>query len=95
MIPVAQRILGDSHDHTLSMRSIYANALYQDTCATLDDLSEAVTTFEDTARIARRVLGGAHPSTVNMERALQNARAALHARDTPQPSSPPPSSESA
>jgi len=95
MIPVAQRILGDSHDHTLSMRSIYANALYQDTCATLDDLSEAVTTFEDTARIARRVLGGAHPSTVNMERALQHARAALRARDTPQPSSPPPSSESA
>ena len=83
MIPVAQRILGDSHDHTLSMRSIYANALYQDTCATLDDLSEAVTTFEDTARIARRVLGGAHPLTSAIEEALRNARAALAACKTP------------
>ena len=30
--------------------------------ATLDDLREAVTTLEDTERIARRVLGGAHPT---------------------------------
>ena len=28
--------------------------------ATLDDLHEAATTYEDTERIARRVLGGAH-----------------------------------
>ena len=81
-LPVAQRILGDSHDHTLSMRSIYANALYQDTCATLDDLREAVTTFEETSRIARRVLGGAHPLTKRMEIDLKNSRAVLRARET-------------
>ena len=55
--------------------------------ATLDDLREAVTTLEDTERIARRVLGGAHPVTKGIEHNLPNARAALHAREATQPSS--------
>ena len=59
--------------------------LSKDAGATLGDLREAVTTLEDAGRIARRVLGGAHPSTVNMERGLQHARAALRARETPPP----------
>ena len=80
---MARRILGDSHDHTLSMRSIYANALYQDTCATLDDLSEATTTLEETERIARRVMGGLHPTTMGIENALRVARAVLRAREKP------------
>ena len=41
-------------------------ALYFDAAATLDDLREAVATLEDAERIARRVLGGAHPLTVNV-----------------------------
>jgi hypothetical protein len=73
-IPVAQRVLGMSNDLTLRMRWIYGDALYEADGATLDDLREAVTTLEDTARIARRVLGGAHPFTVHIERTLQNAR---------------------
>ena len=65
--------------------------LYNDTGATLDDLREAVTTFEDAGRIARRVLGGAHPIARSIETNLRNARAALHARETlSQPLSPPP-----
>ena len=48
--------------------------------ATLDDLREAVTTLEDTGRIARRVLGGSHPTTRAIEGALRDARAALQAR---------------
>ena len=55
----------------------------EDPAATLDDLREAVTTLEDAERIARRVLGSAHPTTANIERNLQNARAALRARETP------------
>ena len=51
--------------------------------ATLDDLHEAVTTLEDTVRIARRVLGGAHPLTSSIERSLRRSRAALCARETP------------
>ena len=62
---------------------MYAEALYEDDSATLNDLREAVTTLEDTARIARRVLGGAHPSTKGIEVYLQDARAALRAREGP------------
>ena len=61
----------------------YARALYGDPDATLDDLREAVTTFEDMTRIARRVLGAAHPVTTGMEKDLPNARAALRAREAP------------
>ena len=55
----------------------HAMALYKDASATLDDLREAVTTLEDVERIARRVLGGAHPLTTGFERELRNARAVL------------------
>ena len=67
------------------MRGCYAEALHDDPSATLDDFREAVTTLEDIARIARRVLGGEHPKTEGMERALRRARAHLHARETPPP----------
>ena len=49
--------------------------------ATLDDLREAVTTLEETERTARRVLGGAHPTTAGIGEVLQEARAALSARE--------------
>ena len=83
MIPVARRVLGENNGITLRMRSGYANALYRDDDATLDDLYEAVTTLEETDRIARRVLGSAHPLTGGIERDLQKCRATLGARETP------------
>ena len=49
--------------------------------ATLDDLREAVETLEETTRIARRTLGGAHPLTVDMEKSLRKSRAVLAARE--------------
>ena len=61
-------------------------ALYADPAATLDDLREAVTTLEDAERIARRVLGGAHPVLAKIANSLRNARAALRAREETQPS---------
>ena len=66
----------------LTMRSLYAEALHRADGATIKDLREAVTTIEDTERIARRVLGGAHPLTATFERDIQRARAALRARET-------------
>ena len=83
MIPVARRFLGESNEHTLKMRWNYAAALYNDEGATLDDLREAVTTLEDTARRARRALGGAHPIATGLGFELPRARAALDARETP------------
>ena len=69
------------------MRWCYAEALYKDGSVPLDDLRESVTTLEQTERIARRVLGGAHPVTVGIEGALGKSRAALHAHETPSGSS--------
>ena len=66
------------------MRTNYARSLYSDDDATLDDLREAVTTLEDTERTARRVLGGTHPVASAIEDGLQEARAALSARETPE-----------
>jgi len=80
-IPVARRVIGEGHTVTLKMRSTYATALCRDDAATLDDLREAVTTLEDTERTARRVLGGAHPTAVGIEKSLQKARATLRARE--------------
>ena len=62
---------------------LYAGALQHDPDATLDGLHEAVTTLEEIYGTARRVFGGAHPLTEGIEKSLQNARAALGARETP------------
>ena len=56
--------------------------------ATLEDLREAVTTLEDTERVARRVFGGTHPLTSAIEGKLRKSQAALRrARETPSPGS--------
>ena len=61
----------------------YAKARCTDPDATLDDVREAVTTLEDTERIARRVFGCTHPMTKEIAFRLQNARATLRTRETP------------
>ena len=81
-MPVARRVLGDSNDTTLRTRWIYAQTLYMDDNATLDDLRAAESTLKDTVRLVRRMLGGAHPITVAMEKSLRTARAALRARES-------------
>ena len=54
---------------------------YKDPGATLDNLREAATTLEEIEPTARRVLGGAHPVTVDIERALRVSQAKLDARE--------------
>ena len=80
MMPVARRVLGENNSLTLKMRRAYGEALYKDPGATLDDLNEAVKTLEETARTARRVMGGSHPLAVAIEKSLLRSRAALRAR---------------
>ena len=79
----ARRVFGENHETTLKIRWTYAQTLYEDDGTTLDDLREAVTTLEETRRVARRVLGGAHPVAGEIEENLLLARAALRARETP------------
>ena len=79
-IPVARRVLGKNSDIMLKMRWLYANTLYMDARATLDDVREAVATLEDVARLWTRIFGGAHPETQKVQGALKDARKALAAR---------------
>ena len=79
-IPVAQRVRGQS-EVTFNLRWYYADALYKDPAFTLDDLREAVTTLEEIQRAARRVLGGAHPTTIGIEHDLRVFRANLPTRE--------------
>jgi len=79
---MAQRLLGASDEFMFKMRGCYADALYSDPDATLSELRDAVTRFEDLARDARRVFGSAHPFVVGaIGKSLQAARAALRARE--------------
>ena len=80
-VPMVRRVLGENDELMIKMRWNYARTLYEDPDATLDDLREAVTTLEETTRIARRVFGGAYPLTMGIERELRDARAALAARE--------------
>ena len=85
-MPVARRVLGENHETALSMGKTYAMALFLDNKATLDDLREAVTTLEDVARTARRVLGGSHPLTAQFEENLREGALqgpCCHARRSP------------
>ena len=79
-IPVARRVVGESHGYTLTLRKIHAETLYRDAAATLADLREAVETLEDVEPIARRVLGRAHPTVRATEVSLEISRAVLRAR---------------
>ena len=63
------------------MSRSYARALYNDSDATLDDLREAVTTLEEMEPTVRRVHGGAHPITEQIEVALRDSQGALDARE--------------
>ena len=74
-MPVARRVLGEGNIVTLRMSRTHTKALSEDPAATLDDLREAVATMGEIERTARRMLGGAHPRTVDMEQSLRNARA--------------------
>ena len=82
VMPISRRHLGESNHLTLSLMNNYATSLYEDPSATLDDLSEAVNTLEETERTARRVLGGAHPLTLLTEEGLRRSRAVLRYRET-------------
>jgi len=81
VVPVARRVLGDNHQITLTMRGYYAEALFNDNGATLEEIRVAVTTIDETVRTARQMLGFSHPLAVALGENLRIMRAALHARE--------------
>ena len=82
-IPLARRVLGESDALNFRMRKIFAITLYEPPDATRGDLLEAVAELEDLEPTARRMLGGAHPLVVAIERNLDESRDALYARGLP------------
>ena len=82
-IPLARRVLGESDTLNFKMRKICATALYEDPAATRGELREATTTLEDLERTTRRVLGGAHPLVLAIERNLDESRETFYARGLP------------
>ena len=80
---VARRVLGESDALNFRMRKIFAITLYEPPDATRGDLLEAVAELEDLEPTARRMLGGAHPLVVAIERNLDESRDALYARGLP------------
>ena len=81
-MPVARRVLEEGNRLLLMMRWKYAVALARADGAALDDVRESVNMLEETARTARRVLGGANPTAAQIEHCLRSARATLRARET-------------
>ena len=79
-IPVARRVLGENHEIMVWMRWTDTRALLNQ-CSMLGDLREAVDTAEELETTARRVLGGAHPTTSAIEHHLLAAREALAAHE--------------
>ena len=69
------RTISDVDGSTVSDK-VYAEALYKDPSATLDDLREAIATLDVSGRIAKRVFGESHPVTRLIEIELRNARVA-------------------
>ena len=65
------------------MRWCYGDALYKNDDATLDDLREAVVTFESIARLWKRILGEAHPETPKFHNALKRCARSWHSRSAP------------
>ena len=80
-MPVAQRVHDEGHEVNFKLRGTYAVALYADADATLDDLREAVTIFEEIEPTARRVLGGAHLLVLALESPIRLSRKALQTRE--------------
>ena len=72
---------GEGNQTTLRLRWSYAQSLYEDPGATVDDLKEAVTTLEDAGYIALHVFGEAHPLAVAFATVWHRARDALAARE--------------
>ena len=73
-------VIGATNSAAEPLHAAYAQSLYMDVYgSTLDGLHESVTTLEDLERIARRVLGNAHPLIEGIEMALRGARRAREA----------------
>ena len=76
-IPEAIRVCGKDHDITFKMQRMYAQCLYRNDGASLDDITTAIATLEDLDRRQTRIFGASHPQTGCTRRHLKRALLAL------------------
>ena len=76
-IPEAMRVCGKDHDITFRMQRMYAQCLYRNDGASLDDVTAAIAQLEDLDRRMTRTYGAAHPQTGSTRTRLEAARKKL------------------
>ena len=73
-LPIANRVLGEDHEVTLSMQRNVVINLLNDPESTKDDASQAERTARSALTVVRRVFGAKHPQTRVMESWLRHAQ---------------------
>ena len=76
-IPEAIRTLGTDDGITFRLQRMYAQSLYGNADASLEDVTAAIATLEDVDRRQTRTYGASHPQTESTRRRLAEARAKL------------------
>ena len=76
-IPEAVRSLGKNHESTFRLQRMYAQCLYRNDGASLDDITTAIATLEDLDRRQTRTFGASHPQTCSTRCHLKRALLAL------------------
>ena len=76
-IPEATRALGKDHDITFKLQRMYAQCLYENDCASRDEVTAAIAQLEDLDRRMTRTYGTAHLQTNTTRRFLEQARGKL------------------
>ncbi len=79
-IPEAIQALGKDHDVTFRLKRMYAQSLYRNDGASLEDITTAIATLEDLDRRQTRIYGAAHPQAGSTRRRLAEAREKLAER---------------
>ena len=76
-IPEAVRSLGKNHESTFRLQRMYAQCLFQNDGASLDDITTAIATLDDLDRRQTRTFGASHPQTSCTRCQLKRALLAL------------------
>ena len=74
VVPVAQRVLGNEHELSLSLREDLPRATLLDGEASVQEKRKALRTLEGTFGALRRVFGPQHPETKRVQQNLEAYR---------------------
>ena len=73
-LPLAERVLGSTHDVTFRLYMNLGEALYEDPSRSRDDVVEAEAILKSAAKASKRTFGVAHPICCLLKKQLTRAR---------------------